>query len=166
MGNCNCFNQKEEKKFELPTSASPAKEEASPNIEEAKTAPPQKLKFKKHWDKIAAITGVKNIPLEGKTAETAETEETFRPRIIRIETKTDYGITIVEVENKKVDPSEVFYTKNMDPNRHIRNSTRQNPGIVKKQSVLDDKITEQIAKNADFDKLFDDILSKQFTIKK
>ena len=86
------------------------------------------------------------------------------PRVVTYNTNSNYGITVYEVDNKIVDPNEVFYFENkeippLSPRTYenILTKPRASIGFIE----LDKKITECISQNNSFEILYEEVLSKK-----
>jgi hypothetical protein len=103
-----------------------------------------------------------NLSLDNKQVNTL-------PRVLTYKTNTKYGITVYEVDNKIIDPNEVFYFENKEI---LTLSPRTSENIIKtprasRESMeLDKRITECISKNNSFEKLYEEVLSKKLCRKK
>ena len=117
------------------------------------------------WENIGEETNYKtflgksngNFSLDNKQMNTV-------PRVVTYQTNSKYDITIYEVENKIIDPNEVFYFENKEISSP---STRTSENIIKKPRAsrdsmeLEKKITECISQNNSFEKLYEEVLSKK-----
>lgn len=126
-----------------------------------------KLSCDEYWDEIRKNTKYQTLLVKNDLDKIMETKkESHEPRVKTFQTNTNYSINIIEVDDKISNPNEVFYVRNKDINCSRPTSPKQNLNKetnfkTKKNNLdLDRKITEGIKSNVDFDKLYDDILSK------
>ncbi len=123
-----------------------------------------KLSCDEYWDEIKNTED--KIFLVKKEAKSIleNKEQNSQPLIKTFKTTANYDIIINEVNNVLINPNEVFYVQNKEAGKRS-SSPRPKTEIIKSKPKsitenIDKQITESIKNKADFDKLYDEILSK------
>jgi hypothetical protein len=123
-----------------------------------------KLSCDEYWDEIKNNTNFQKLIVKNDLRKVSESKnESDEPRVMTFQTNTNYSITIIEVNNKIVNPNEVFFIENKEMKVGRPSSPANTQTKLKthpKNLDIDHKITESIKSNVGFDKLYDEVLSK------
>jgi hypothetical protein len=125
-----------------------------------------KLSCDEYWDDIKKNTKVQNFLVKNDANKMLENKEDYEePKIKTFKTNSNYGITIIEVNDVSINPNDVFYIQDKDYKK--RPPSPRPITMDKKISFnksltvdIDKKITESIKNNTGFDQIYEDILSK------
>jgi len=125
----------------------------------------KKLSCDEYWDEIRKNTDAQIFFVKKDNNSILENQEqNLQPLIKTFKTTANYDIIINEVNNVLINPNEVYYVQNKDA---VKRSPSPKPKTEKINSKpksitedIDKQITESIKNKADFDKLYDEILSK------